>query len=73
MSTPRKDHIDQRLLVLWISVIAMLSLFMSGIVGLLAWAGGVKPPTAIISGGGAFVIVMTLGLAILNTVWPKGR
>ncbi|QFU90937.1 hypothetical protein [Amycolatopsis sp. YIM 10] len=64
--TGRKDPADQGLLAVWISIAVVFSLLAAGVAGLLAWAGGLKPPAAVLTGGGAFLGFMTLGLAIIG-------
>ncbi|MEV8615648.1 hypothetical protein AB0383_48480 [Amycolatopsis sp. NPDC051373] len=62
---------DHRFLALWVTIMALVSVLAGAMIGLLAWAGGMVPPTAVITGCGAFVIAMTLGLAVINTLWKR--
>jgi hypothetical protein len=49
----------------WIAIILLTATLIAAAAGLLAYAGGAKVPTAILTGGGAFAGTVFLLLALL--------
>jgi hypothetical protein len=53
---------------LWLAIAALAALVVGISIGLLAWAGGLNPPTAVLTGIGAFASAVLLFLAVLRFV-----
>lgn len=51
---------------LWLAIIMLTAMLVGVAGGLLAWIGGLNPPTAILTGGGAFGGTVLLVLTILR-------
>jgi hypothetical protein len=51
---------------LWLAVTVLTAALVGITAGLLAWAGGLNPPTAILTGGAAFGSTVLLVLAVLH-------
>jgi len=51
---------------LWLAITTLTAVIVGAAGGLLAWAGGMNSPTAILTGSGAFTGAMLLILAALR-------
>ncbi len=51
---------------LWLAVTVLTAALVGAAAGLLAWAGELNPPTAILTGGAAFGSTVLLVLAVLH-------
>jgi len=51
---------------LWLAIFTLTAVIVGAAAGLLAWAGGLNPPTAILTGGGALGGTLLLGLALVR-------
>ncbi|SCF23296.1 hypothetical protein GA0070558_1689 [Micromonospora haikouensis] len=51
---------------LWLAIATLTAVIVGATAGLLAWAGGLNPPTAILTAGGAFAGTMLLFLTIVR-------
>jgi hypothetical protein len=58
---------------LWLAITVLAAVLVGAGGGLLAWAGGMNPPTAILTGGGAFTGTVLLVLAMLRFVTGAGE
>lgn len=56
----------------WIAIILLTSCIVGSIAALLAYAGGSKVPTAILTGGGAFGGTVLLLIAIAHYIGGEG-
>jgi hypothetical protein len=57
---------------LWLAITVLTAILVGASGGLLAWAGGMNPPTAILTGGGAFTGTVLLVLTMLRFVTGAG-
>lgn len=58
---------------LWLAIATLTAVIVGTAAGLLAWAGGLNPPTAILTGGGAFAGTVLLILTAMRfTVGEPG-
>ena len=51
---------------LWLAITVLTAVLVGTAGGLLAWAGGMNPPTAILTGGGTFTGTVLLVLTVLR-------
>lgn len=51
---------------LWLAIIMLTAAFVGATGGLLGWIGGLNPPTAILTGAGAFGGTVLLVLTVLR-------
>ncbi|MBW4704569.1 hypothetical protein [Micromonospora sp. RL09-050-HVF-A] len=51
---------------LWLAIVALTAVLVGATAGLLAWAAGLNPPTAILTGGSAFAGTILLVLTVLR-------
>jgi hypothetical protein len=51
---------------LWLAITVLAAVLVGSAGGLLAWAGGMNPPTAVLTGGGAFTGTALLVLTMLR-------
>lgn len=51
---------------LWLAIITLTAALIGVTGGLLAWAGGLNPPNAILTGGAAFGSTVLLALTVLR-------
>lgn len=51
---------------LWLAIATLTAVIVGATAGLLAWAGGLNPPTAILTGGGAFAGTVLLILTAMR-------
>ncbi|MFF0256924.1 hypothetical protein ACFYPW_31065 [Micromonospora zamorensis] len=51
---------------LWLAIATLTAGIVAGTAGLLAWAGGMNAPTAILTGGGAFASALLLILTAVR-------
>lgn len=51
---------------LWLAITVLTAVLVGVAGGVLAWAGGMNPPTAILTGGSAFAGTVLLVLAMLR-------
>ncbi|MFG1955391.1 hypothetical protein [Micromonospora sp. NPDC048830] len=51
---------------LWLAIATLTAVIVAAGAGLLAWAGGLNPPTAILTGGGAFAGTLLLILTVVR-------
>jgi hypothetical protein len=51
---------------LWLAITVLAAVLVGTAGGLLAWLGGTNPPTAILTGGGAFAGTVLLVIAMLR-------
>jgi hypothetical protein len=51
---------------LWLAITALSATLIGIAAGVLSWLGGLNPPTAILTGGGAFGGTVLLALAVLR-------
>jgi hypothetical protein len=58
---------------LWLAITVLIAILVGASGGLLAWAGGMNPPTAILTGGGAFTGTVLLVLTMLRFVTGAGE
>lgn len=57
----------------WIAIILLAATFIAAAAGLLAYAGGAKIPTAVLTSGGAFAGTVALLLALVRYATGDGR
>lgn len=62
---------DNGLIGLWIAVVVLLGLLVSGAATAIALGGGYHTAGAVFAGGGAFSATVTLGILIINAL--RGR
>jgi hypothetical protein len=51
---------------LWLAITVLAAVLVGSAGGLLAWVGGMNPPTAILTGGGAFAGTVLLVLTMFR-------
>ncbi len=51
---------------LWLAITVLTAALIGAVGGLLAWSGGMNPPTAILTGGGAFTGTVLLIITMLR-------
>ncbi|MEU5949591.1 hypothetical protein ABZ793_29090 [Micromonospora sp. NPDC047465] len=51
---------------LWLAIAALTAGLVGTAAGLLAWAGGLNPPTAVLTGGGGFASTVLLILTAVQ-------
>ncbi|MEU8048095.1 hypothetical protein AB0B71_28610 [Micromonospora echinofusca] len=51
---------------LWLAIATLTAALVGATAGLLAWAGGLNPPTAVLTGGGAFAGTVLLVLTVIR-------
>jgi hypothetical protein len=51
---------------LWLAITTLAAVIVGAAGGLLGWAGGMNPPTAILTGGGAFAGTILIILTVLR-------
>jgi hypothetical protein len=57
---------------LWLAITVLTAVIVGGVSGLLAWAGGMNPPMAILTGGAAFSGTVLLVLTVLRFATSTG-
>jgi hypothetical protein len=57
---------------LWLAVIVLTAVLTGSAGGLLAWAGGVNPPLAVLTGASVFSGTVLLALAMLRFATKDG-
>ncbi|MEU8024636.1 hypothetical protein AB0B88_20745 [Micromonospora haikouensis] len=64
---------DPTLRGLWLAIATLAACIVAATTGLLAWAGGMNPPTAILTAGGAFAgtILLILTAVRFTTGQPE--
>ena len=55
-----------RLVTVWLAIGIVFALFVGTSAGILAWLSGDKIPTAMLTGGGAFIGVITVVILIIG-------
>lgn len=63
---PGPPSIDPAVRGLGLAIATLTAALVGATAGLLAWAGGLNPPTAILTGGGAFAGTLLLVLAAVR-------
>ncbi|MEU7935264.1 hypothetical protein [Micromonospora echinofusca] len=58
---------------LWLAIAALTAGLVGAAAGLLAWAGGLNPPTAVLTGGGSFAGTMLLILTAIQFTTGEPR
>ena len=56
------------LIGLWVAVAVLLGLFVGAAAGVVAWSGNHHPGAAMLTGGGACVMTITVSLLMINTL-----
>lgn len=58
---------------LWVAITLLTAALTGGAAGVLAWLGGVNPPSAILTAGGAFGGTVILVLTVVRFTTEAGR
>lgn len=58
---------------LWLAIAALAAVLVGATAGLLAWAGGLNPPTAVLTGGAGFAGTVLLVLTAVQFTTGNSR